>query len=78
MLNPPLGDTIRPPPLDHANNLRHYCKCQRRFARFILIASESSIHIAGIGSRYRESLKQHGKPIQPTKRKRLGLTRKSD
>jgi hypothetical protein len=37
--------------LTHVNNLRHHYKCQRRFARFIHIASERSIHIVGFRSR---------------------------
>ncbi len=32
MLTRPRNPKIRSPPLDDVNNLRHHCKCQRRFA----------------------------------------------
>jgi hypothetical protein len=32
LLTPPQNPEIRAPPVDDVNNLRHHCKCQRRFA----------------------------------------------
>ena len=32
LLTPPRNPKIRAPPVDDVNNLRHDCKCQRRFA----------------------------------------------
>src|SRR5207244_6160283 len=36
MLTRPRNPKIRSPPLDDVNNLRHHCKCQRRFASTVI------------------------------------------